>query len=141
MKTFTPDLDPAVLERLRASHLSFLSNAETASGAHLYELDTEFHEIMASFTCNVFFVQAIQQQNRLRRLMEYRGYENRRRVRVWVREHLAIIDALEAADRERAARLMDEHLDKACRHAAVIPEKAAGRRPRLAAGGAPRRRD
>lgn len=38
----------------------------------------------------------MQRQNPLRRLMKYRGYENRRRIRVWVREHLAIIDALKA---------------------------------------------
>jgi DNA-binding GntR family transcriptional regulator len=45
--------------------------------------------------------------------MEYRGYENRRRVRVWVKEHLAIIEALAANKFGRASQLMHEHLDKA----------------------------
>ena len=60
----------------------------------------------------------MQQQNRLRRLMEYRGYGNRRRVRVWLREHLAILDALAAGKCGRAAQLMDRHLERAHRNAA-----------------------
>jgi hypothetical protein len=106
-------VDPAALERLHALHLSLLSRAETASGPHLFDLDTEFHETIASFTNNGFFIQAIQQQNRLRRLMEYRGYENRRRVRIWVKEHLAIIEALKVSKYGRASQLMHEHLEKA----------------------------
>ena len=46
-------------------------------------------------------------------MMEYRGYENRRRVRVWVKEHLAVIEALKANKHGRASQLMHEHLDKA----------------------------
>lgn len=124
-------VDPAALERLRAGHLALLTRSETASGAHLFDLDTEFHETIASFTRNSFFIQAIQQQNRLRRLMEYRGYENRRRIRVWVREHLAIIEALEAGKIGRASQLMTEHLDKAYRNAASIsPAKPNSRKNR-----------
>lgn len=118
LNSFRPDA--TALERLRAAHVALLSRADTASGPHLFDLDTEFHETIASFTNNSFFLQAIQQQNRLRRLMEYRGYENRRRVRVWVREHLAIIDALEANRRGLASKLMHEHLDKAYRNAATL---------------------
>jgi DNA-binding GntR family transcriptional regulator len=117
-------VQPTVLDRLRAAHLALLSRADTASGTQLFDLDAEFHETIASFTHNSFFIQAIQQQNRLRRLMEYGGYENRRRVRIWVREHLAMIDALEANKRGQASRLMNEHLDKAYRNAAVIPPKS-----------------
>lgn len=116
-------VDPIALERLRAAHLALLSRADTASGPHLFDLDAEFHETIASFTRNSFFIQAVQQQNRLRRLMEYRGYENRRRVRVWVGEHLAVVDALEANKRGLASQLMTEHLDRAYRNAASIPPK------------------
>lgn len=119
--------DPAALERMRAGHLALLARAETASGTHLFDLDTEFHETIASFTRNSFFIQAIQQQNRLRRLMEYRGYENRRRIRVWVREHLAIIEALEAGKLGRASQLMTEHLDKAYRNAASLSMSKPGK--------------
>lgn len=117
--------DPVALERLRAAHLALLGEADTASGPHLFELDAEFHETIASFTQNSFFMQAMQQQNRLRRLLEYRGYENRRRVRIWVREHLAVLDALEARKFGRASQLLMEHLDKAYRNAAVGKSKPA----------------
>jgi DNA-binding GntR family transcriptional regulator len=117
-------VDPVALERLRGAHLTLLSKADTASGPHLFDLDTEFHEAIASFTHNSFFIQAIQQQNRLRRLLEYRGYENRRRVRVWVREHLAVIDALKAKKYGRASQLMMAHLDSAFRNAAVTQPRS-----------------
>lgn len=118
-------VDPVALERLRAAHLALQADANTASGPHLFDLDAEFHETIASFTRNSFFFQAIQQQNRLRRLLEYRGYANRPRVRVWVREHLAIIDALEGRKFGRASRLMTDHLNRAYRHAAVTKNRTS----------------
>jgi DNA-binding GntR family transcriptional regulator len=62
----------------------------------------------------------VQRQNPLRRLMKYRGYENRRRIRVWVREHLAIIDALKANKLGQASQLMTQNLEKAQRTAAKL---------------------
>ena len=112
-----------VLERLRTAHRALLADATAPNGPSLFELDAEFHEAIASFTQNTFFIQAIQQQNRLRRLLEYGGYENRRRIRVSVREHLAILDALEVGKVGRASQLMMEHLDKAYRNAPVVTKK------------------
>jgi DNA-binding GntR family transcriptional regulator len=109
-------VDSVALDLLRAAHVALLAEADTASGPHLFDLDTEFHETIASFTQNSFFTQAIQQQNRLRRLLEYRGYENRRRIRIWVGEHLAVLDALEAGKFRRAAQLLTDHLNKAFRN-------------------------
>ena len=120
LPTFRPDVK--ALERLRAAHLALLARTDAASGPHLFDLDTEFHETIASFTGNAFFVQAIQQQNRLRRLIEYRGYTNRRRVRSWLREHLAIIDALKAGKVGRASQLMTRHLEMAHR-ATSLPSR------------------
>lgn len=117
-------VDARALDRIRAAHVAVLERADTVGGSHLFQLDAEFHETIASFTHNAFFIQATQQQNRLRRLMEYQGYENRRRVRGWVREHLAIIEALQVNNPGRAARLMTLHLEKACRAAAAIPAAA-----------------
>jgi DNA-binding GntR family transcriptional regulator len=113
-------VDPAALERMRAAHVALLARAHSASGSNLFSLDTEFHETIALFTHNSFFIQAMQHQNRLRRLMEYRGYGDRRRVRVWLREHLAILDALAAGKHGRAAQLMDRHLERAHRNAAKM---------------------
>jgi hypothetical protein len=48
---------------------------------------------------NLFVLQAIQQQNRLRRLLEFGSYHNKRRVKAWCEEHVAIIDACERTSR------------------------------------------
>ena len=113
-------IDTAALERTREGHLSILGRAETVTALTLFELDTEFHETIASFTHNSFFIQTIQQHNRLRRLMEFRGYDDRRRVQTWLREHLGIIDALKANKFGAASKLMVEHLDAAYRTAAAL---------------------
>ena len=76
----------------------------------IYKTDSNFHELIASFSKNGFFTQAVQNQNRLRRLMEYRGYSNRSRIIDWCNEHLAIIDAVERSQFKRASNLMYEHL-------------------------------
>jgi DNA-binding GntR family transcriptional regulator len=49
----------------------------------------------------------------MRRLLECGGYANRRRVKDWCREHLAILDAVGAGAREKAAQMMGEHLKNA----------------------------
>jgi DNA-binding GntR family transcriptional regulator len=113
-------IDPVSLERTRAAHLAVLARAETVTALQLIELDTEFHDAIASFTCNSFFIQIIQQHNRLRRLLEFRGYEDRGRVRTWLGEHVDIIDALTANNRALASELMTEHLDNAYRAAATL---------------------
>ncbi len=66
--------------------------------------------MLARFTQNSFWMHMIQQQSRLRRLLEYRGYADRKRVTEWCKEHLAIIDALSENQRKRAASLLRQHL-------------------------------
>ncbi len=113
--------DPAASERLRLQHLYLVGHPaiETVAPAQIFETDAQFHETLAEFSCNPFLLQAIQQQNRLRRLLEFGGYLNRRRVRDWCREHLAILDAVDAGERIKAARLMHDHLDNAL---SAVPE-------------------
>lgn len=108
-------VDPAALRRLRDAHLALIDHSETITEVRLYEMDADFHETIASFTRNSFFVQAVQQHNRLRRLLEYTSHSNRNRVNAWLLEHLAIIDALKANKIERAAQRMASHLSKAYR--------------------------
>jgi DNA-binding GntR family transcriptional regulator len=120
-------IDTAALERIREAHLAVQGRVDTVTALSLFELDTEFHETVASFTRNSFFIQTIQQHNRLRRLMEFRGYDNRGRVQNWLREHLGIIDALKANKLGMASKLMTEHLDKAHRSAATLRRVPKGR--------------
>ena len=107
--------DAGVLERCRQAHVALLRHLETASDERLYEIDQRFHETLAMLTGNSFWQQSIQQQNRLRRMLEYSSYADRGRVRDWLREHLAIIKALLAGRREQAAELLAAHLDRAFR--------------------------
>lgn len=113
LSTFRPDT--AALERSRQQHMDFISRPDIGSieGVRLFEADAAFHEMLAAFSGNIFFIQAIQQQNRLRRLLEFSSYTNRLRIREWCGEHLAIIAAVERGDFVTASELMREHLSRA----------------------------
>jgi DNA-binding GntR family transcriptional regulator len=117
LPTFRPD--PSAIERMRLQHLYFVAhpNIAAVTGTQLFETDAAFHEMCAEFCGNAFFVQAIQHQNRLRRLFEFGSYGNSRRVRDWCREHLAIIEAIAKADFSQAATAMRQHLEQALAHA------------------------
>lgn len=106
---------PAVLEQTRLEHLNLLSRPDLNNlpARQLFELDASFHETIAECSGNTFLVQSIQQQNRLRRLLEFASYNNARRVREWCQEHLRIVAALQEGDRAHAADLMRSHLEKA----------------------------
>ncbi len=114
------EIDTAKLTACRLAHLDLVAavEAEREVAMWIYETDSHFHELIVSFSKNGFFVQAIHNQNRLRRLMEYRGYSNRSRIIDWCNEHLAIIDALEQSNTEMASDLMHKHLLKA---SSVVP--------------------
>ncbi|WP_342586182.1 GntR family transcriptional regulator [Methylobrevis pamukkalensis] len=132
MPTFRADM--AALERCRLQHLFLISHPDITEvdGKLLYETDAAFHELLAEFSGNNFVLQAIQQQNRLRRLLEFAGYGNRRRVKDWVREHLAIIDAVAAGDLAAASRRMQDHLAHAFDEADP-QDRPATRKPRKVA--------
>ncbi|MFE3836242.1 GntR family transcriptional regulator [Pseudogemmobacter sonorensis] len=108
-----------VMERVRLHHVYLLSHPDInrIDPAQLFSTDSEFHEMLADFSGNIFFTQAVQQQNRLRKLLEFATYVDRRRVREWCREHLSIIEAISAGDREGAASQLREHLQHALNHA------------------------
>jgi DNA-binding GntR family transcriptional regulator len=115
-------VDVHALEGLRRDHEALLQQEgrRKAASQEVYRLDANFHETIAGFSGNPMFVQAIQQQNRLRRMLEYRGYENRRRIASWCYEHLEIITALEQSDLATASVLMRKHLNNARETAAKI---------------------
>jgi len=109
-------LDPGWAAEMRRRHEDMMAMpwSDTASIA-LYEMNAAFHEGLAAASGNRFLLVAVQQQNRLRRFANYDwtfGYE---RVLVTCREHLAILDRLEAGEREAAAELMRSHLEGALR--------------------------
>jgi DNA-binding GntR family transcriptional regulator len=108
----TFNVDRVALDKCRREHFYLLGHPDlgSVSPAQLFDTDANFHEMLARFSGNVFYLQAIQQQNRLRRLLEFGGYSNKRRIREWCAEHMEILDALEADDRTKAAELLRSHL-------------------------------
>ena len=88
--------------------------SETASIA-LYEMNATFHEGLAAASRNRYLLVAVQQQNRLRRFANYDWTFGHERVVVNCREHLAILDQLEAGQHEAAAALMRRHLQGAAK--------------------------
>ena len=108
------------LTRSRLAHNDLLHGAEDAPIRRqwVFAIDAEFHEMIAGFSGNPLFLQVIQSQNRLRRLLEISGYSDRRRIVDWCGEHLAIIDALERGNLESASKLLRVHLVRATETAA-----------------------
>lgn len=109
-------LEPRRLKALRQRHAALLARmseeggVESVAMAELFAADAEFHEAIGEACGNRFLAQAIRLQTHLRRLSEYENYNDRARLSDSCREHLAILDALEADDRRRAAELLRRHI-------------------------------
>ncbi len=123
-------LDPAVLRHLRRSHQRLVDGAvyRIAMG-ELFEIDARFHLALGEASGNRFLAQAIAHQTRLRRLSEYQFAEDRERLCESAREHLAILDAIEAGDMAGAASSMRDHIRISCdlRPEFVTREDCGGR--------------
>ena len=124
LATFKPD--HAALERMRLQHLYLASHPDIASvnNMQLFETDAAFHEMCAEASGNAFFSQAVQSQNRLRRLLEFGSYFDHRRVREWCREHLGIIEAIASGNLEQASTRMQAHLEQALASAQTVARQA-----------------
>jgi DNA-binding GntR family transcriptional regulator len=113
-------VDPDRFRQLRRSHEEILARTTRSIGSEAwFRVNAAFHETLSACSGNRFFLQAIRQQNSLRRLQEYAAFQRlpRERVEQSCREHLAILDALEAGDAEWAEAMMRRHL----RQAAAVP--------------------
>jgi len=107
-------LDRAVLAELRRRQ-EFVAHGgfQSLSQMELFETNSAFHEGLAELSDNRFLLATVQKLNQLRRLVEYRQTLNIEQVIGQNAEHLAILDALDAGNTQRAAELMDRHLGKA----------------------------
>lgn len=108
-------LDKEALARMRAAHeaLTARSDGSDISAAEFFNLNASFHEMLARFSGNRYILQAVQQQNQLRRLEEHRAFYHLAQYSNSSREHLQILAALEDGDQEWAAQLMRQHLKSA----------------------------
>jgi DNA-binding GntR family transcriptional regulator len=121
-------LDPARIAKLRAAHEALLAKGRRKiDGAEWFAINADFHETVASGSHNRFFVQAVRQQNNLRRMQEFGGFTSLsdERVAQSCREHLAILEALERGDQPWAAALLMRHLQLAVRYIDEVSEAPA----------------
>jgi DNA-binding GntR family transcriptional regulator len=107
-------LQPTWIADMRKRHEHALRAAwrETSSIA-FYEMNAAFHEGLAAGAGNRFLLIALQQQNRLRRISNYDWMFGHERVLVNTREHLEILDRIEANELTLAAALLRQHLIRA----------------------------
>lgn len=104
-------LDRPALARMRAAHEALIERDDAAiSATEFFGLNASFHEMLARFSGNRYILQAVQQQNQLRRLEEHAAFYRDARFVNSSNEHLQIIEALEAGDQEWASQLMRRHL-------------------------------
>jgi DNA-binding GntR family transcriptional regulator len=106
-------LDAVAARECREQHETALNRGiGTLSLQALFEIDANFHRLIATSSHNRFFLAAIERQNRLRRLAEYFfASSDIKRLTDSCREHLAILDQLEKKRFRHAMRLMREHLE------------------------------
>jgi len=81
------------------------------SRVRLFQIGSEFHEMIVACSGNRFLLDAIRRQNQLRRVIEYRAHLDRSRLTRQCQEHLKLLDLLENGNRERAAEFLRKHLD------------------------------
>jgi DNA-binding GntR family transcriptional regulator len=99
----------------RANHDRILSrDLRRVPISALFDIDAEFHELIARSSNNRFILSAVESQNRLRRLTEYFSLDVERAA-ISCREHLDILTALEEDRRKKAAELLHRHLEDASR--------------------------
>ena len=104
-------LEPAVIERLRATEVELLDGAlETISPDALHERGVRFHESIVGASRNPFFLDALRRINRVRRLLSYRSMATRDRYQQQCREHLDILGLLEQNRNAEAAEALRAHL-------------------------------
>ena len=106
--------DAAEMKRVRERHRLFVAAKSTARTAtEFFEMNSRFHEMLAQFSGNRFLLQSIEQMDRLRKFQEFASFASDSRALVQsCREHLEILDAIEAGDRDWAAALMRRHLSE-----------------------------
>jgi len=85
------------------------------SRAELFQINSQFHEMIVGCSNNPFYLDALKRINRLRRLIEYHITVDRSRLALQCREHLEILARLEHGDRADAAEFLRAHIDKARR--------------------------
>jgi len=121
--------DAAELASLRRQQALIAGTGwKTMTPIELFESNSLFHETLAKWSGNRFVLHGVRRIDHLRRLVEYRQAARQpAQRRAQAQQHLAILDAIEAGDRQAAAALMRAHLEGA-RHGKVRASRVFARR-------------
>jgi len=103
-------LPKETVQRLRESQRDFLEHNDRYTDAQAFDLGSGFHETLVGGSGNTFLLDALRRVNSVRRLFEYRAKRDRASILGQYREHMAMLDLVEAGKLERAAKLMEKHL-------------------------------
>jgi DNA-binding GntR family transcriptional regulator len=107
-------LDAGFARATRAAHEAVLARPwRDADALAFFEMNAAFHAGLAAGSGNRFFVDAVRQHNGLRALLNTDWRFGDGRAHASCREHLAVLDALEAGRMARAAALLAAHLRSA----------------------------
>ena len=106
-------LPPRTAARLRREQEGLLArvSADRPDPREVFELNSGFHLALVQASNNRFFADGALRVTRLRRVVGYVIALDQGRLAAQSEEHLAILDRLEAGDREGAAALLLRHLD------------------------------
>lgn len=86
---------------------------EKLSPAQLQLAGYHFHETLIGFSNNPYFEISLRNVNRMRRLLDYRTMDDRNRYYAEVKDHLHILELIEAGQLIEASYTMKQHLAKA----------------------------
>jgi DNA-binding GntR family transcriptional regulator len=107
-------LDLIWAQKTRARHEAFAKLTwRPTLAVEFYEINADFHEALAAASRNRYMLQIVQQQNTIRRFLNYHWDYGVDRVSASIHEHMAILSALEAGERQVASVLMRRHLENA----------------------------
>ena len=108
--------DRAMARAAREQQVALLNGtAMRLTRAQLFQINADFHEMLVGWSGNPFFLDGLRRVNRVRRRIEYRITVDRSRLGRQCREHLQVLDLLEAGDVPGAAVFLREHIDGARR--------------------------
>lgn len=109
----TYHVDPVLFAELRKEQEALLmTQIDSAVYSEAFEIGARFHEKIVACSGNTFFIEAVQQINRLRRLIEYNFKIDQPRLNRY-RDHLAILELLESGNHREASDLLRHHLNQA----------------------------
>lgn len=106
----TPIMPTDVLERFDHLFNEDLDYQKNRDRRH-YEIDQEFHDVIASYCHNKLFKEILSKMNnRIVRVRSFALQQPGSHLEESCNEHIAILEAIKARDAEEAGRRMEQHL-------------------------------